>query len=470
MARIVVAGAGVCGLGAALMLARDGHDVTVVERDAAEQPDDADGAWRAWERPGVGQFRIGHILLARGYRVLAERCPEVIDELIALGAHRIDLDPPASIEVWDDRADDDRFSTVTARRPVIEQAFANAIDRTDGVTLRRGVPLAGLLTERECLAGVPHVHGVRTQAGEEIHADVVIDAMGRRSQMPSWLADIGASPGHEHSVDSGFAYFGQHLQSDDGSLPAAKAPGLSPFHGYSILTLPGDNGSWFYGVYAGSKDKEMRVLRDREAVHSLLRSCPLHAHWLDGEEIGDVVSMVGVTDRDRRYVIDGAPVVTGMLPVADAWACTNPSLGRGMSIGLDHAGRLQDVLRGDLDDPVELALAWDADTHEHMTPWHETTRRTDQARVAELDAQRQGRDVQPDPDDVGAQIFASLQAALPFDQDAFRMFADILNCLDLPEVVLSRPGAFEHLMAVSAGRTVPEIPGPTRAEFLASVG
>ena len=35
MPRITVLGAGVCGLAAAMLLARDGHDVTVLERDPA---------------------------------------------------------------------------------------------------------------------------------------------------------------------------------------------------------------------------------------------------------------------------------------------------------------------------------------------------------------------------------------------------------------------------------------------------
>ena len=36
MTRIVVAGAGICGMGAAIMLAKEGHEVTVVERDRAD--------------------------------------------------------------------------------------------------------------------------------------------------------------------------------------------------------------------------------------------------------------------------------------------------------------------------------------------------------------------------------------------------------------------------------------------------
>ena len=36
--RILIIGGGICGLGAALLLARDGHEVTVLERDAEPIP------------------------------------------------------------------------------------------------------------------------------------------------------------------------------------------------------------------------------------------------------------------------------------------------------------------------------------------------------------------------------------------------------------------------------------------------
>jgi len=48
-----------------------------------------------------------------------------------------------------------------------------------------------------------------------------------------------------------------------------------------------------------------------------------------GMPITDVVAMGGVLDRYRRYVIEGSPVVTGVLSVGDAVECTNPTLGRG---------------------------------------------------------------------------------------------------------------------------------------------
>ena len=76
MPRIVVLGAGICGLASALLLARDGHDVTVLERDPAPVPDSPDDAWEQWERRGVAQFRQAHYLAAaRPRHCSRRRCP-----------------------------------------------------------------------------------------------------------------------------------------------------------------------------------------------------------------------------------------------------------------------------------------------------------------------------------------------------------------------------------------------------------
>jgi hypothetical protein len=54
--------------------------------------------------------------------------------------------------------------------------------------------------------------------------------------------------------------------------------------------------------------------------------------------------MAGIEDRQRQLVVDSVPVVTGLVAVGDAWASTNPSLGRGASIGALRACVLRDVV------------------------------------------------------------------------------------------------------------------------------
>ena len=71
-----------------------------------------------------------------------------------------------------------------------------------------------------------------------------------------------------------------------------------------------------------------------------MRACPEYAHWLDGEPITGVEPMGGVIDRYRTP----APA-PGIISVGDAWACTNPSLGRGIALGLAHAALARRVIR-----------------------------------------------------------------------------------------------------------------------------
>ena len=93
---VLIIGGGICGLGTALLLARDGHDVTLLERDAAPPPDSADDAWVSWPRKGVAQFRQPHNFMP-GLRLLLEaELPDVQEALARAGASRFDLVNPCS--------------------------------------------------------------------------------------------------------------------------------------------------------------------------------------------------------------------------------------------------------------------------------------------------------------------------------------------------------------------------------------
>ncbi len=303
--------------------------------------------------------------------------------------------------------------------------------------------------------------------GGDVLADLVVDATGRRSATPAWLAEIGARPPHEVTEDSGFAYYGRYFRSADGSTPAIFAPLLTPYGSFSLLTLPADNGTWSVTLYGLSEDKPVRGFRAPEVFERVVAELPLHAHWLDGEPITEMASMVGPVDRERTYVVDGAPCATGVLTVGDAHSCTNPSLGRGMSLGLIHVEILRESIEAHLDDPVALAAAFDERTKVELQPYHDATIETDRRRVNEMRMYRNGETPEPTPEERMTDVLIGNAAADPL---MARAFGDIMGCNALADDVLAEPGVFDRLLELSEGPGPEPAPGPSRERLLELVG
>jgi flavin-dependent dehydrogenase len=353
---------------------------------------------------------------------------------------------------------------VTARRPVAESAIAAAAEATDGVTIRRGVGIAGVLVSDG--GDVPHVIGVRTEDGEDIHADLVVDAAGRRSALPSWVETAGARPLREEKEDCGFVYYGRHFRSSDGSVPPLFGAPLYACGTVSLLTLPADNGTWGVGVITSAKDAKLRGLRHVDRWTAVMQSFPLHAHWIDGEPLDeDIAIMAKIEDRYRTLVVDGAPVLTGLLPVGDSWACTNPSVGRGISIGAIHAVALRDHLRdADIDDRVGLVSGWEDATAASAEPWYRATLEFDHHRLAEIAALIEGRTY--DPGDPGYEIGQAVFAAAGKDPDVMRAAVAIGSVLSTPDEALAAPGLLDKVIALGADWRNDEPMGPTRDDLL----
>jgi 2-polyprenyl-6-methoxyphenol hydroxylase-like FAD-dependent oxidoreductase len=461
MSKIVVLGGGVIGLSTAMLLARQGHDVTVFERDDAPIPGSPEEAWSAWDRGGVAQFRQPHFLHPSGRRILDEHLPEVAEELRRAGCVTFDflsLMPP-SIADRAPRPGDERFVTITGRRPAMEYAFARAAEEV--VPIERGVAIAGLLTGPTAASGIPHVSGVRTEDGAEIRADLVVDAMGRRSKLPEWLEAIGARRPIEEAEESGFIYYTRYFRSTTGRVPTYRAGLNSEFHSFSLLTLLGDSQTWGVTVYFLSGDPPLKALRDPALWTQLVAALPAHAHWLDGEPITEVLPMGGIVDRSRRFVVDGASVATGIVSVGDAWACTNPVQGRGIGIGLIHAVGTAEVVHEHLDDPLALALAQDAMTEARATPWYRDTVEYDRRRATQIAAAIEGREA-PAP----AGPADLLPVAMVYDPDLFRAYIDIRALLALPKEVMARPGLTDRIREIAAAHSPPAPRGPSREDVL----
>jgi 2-polyprenyl-6-methoxyphenol hydroxylase-like FAD-dependent oxidoreductase len=453
-----------------MLLARDGHEVTVLEKDPEGPPATGAEAWDKWERSGVAQFHLAHYMQARVRHLLQAELPEVYDEIASSGGIRYNilqsflygLDDPSP------RPADERFETMTARRPVLESAFARVAENTTGLKIVRGVTVDGLITNGALTDGVPHVTGVRTRDGEEFTADLIVDAMGRKSKYIDWVTALGARPPYEEAFDAGFAYYSRHYRSPDGSVPEARGRLMNALSTIGVMTLPADNGTWVVVIVGSSGDKPLKTLRRNDVYDRVVRSIPHLAHWVDAEPVADVHPMAGVADRYRRFVQDGKPSVTGFVAVGDSWACTNPQAGRGVSTGLGGAIALRDVARKHLDDPLDLALALDHELEERCAPWYRFQVVQDRDRHVAVQAAIEGH-APAGPGDVDNPVMQMARAfavAAMYDPDVARAFCEVVSCLTQPAQVLGRAGMMDKVLAASSGRGPKPTVGPTREQLL----
>jgi 2-polyprenyl-6-methoxyphenol hydroxylase-like FAD-dependent oxidoreductase len=468
MAEVLIVGGGVVGMGLGMMLALDEHEVTVLERDSQPAPGDSEEAWNGWERKGVNQFRLPHLFLARYRQILESDLPEVAAALDRDGALRFNpvSDAPETL-TGGPRAGDERYQMLSGRRAMVERSVASVAEQTPGLSIRRGVAVSGLMAGPEAISGIPHVTGVRTADGEELGADLVIDCSGRRSGLPSWLEALGARSPEEQIDDSGFTYLGRHFRSRDGQMPVALGGTLQPYGSISVLTLPADNGTWSVTLIARSGDRVLLGLKDLGRWESVVRSLPTVSHWLDGDPIEErVVTMSKIEDRHRDLRPDGVPVATGVVVVADAWSCTNPSVGRGASIGMLHAQVLRDTIRQTgTDRPAELSEVFAAATAATVEPWYQGTLSFDRHRLAEMTAVADGGTY--DPGDPAYEMSKALAAASLKDPDVFRAFLDIAGVIELPETVFARPGVFDKVIEYGGDWRNEHALGPNRDELVA---
>lgn len=465
MARVIVIGGGPTGLVTAMLFAARGFQVVVLDRDEPAPANAAD-AWDSWERRSVPQFHQVHYFQPHGRALLQKHLPAVLDELTTAGCVRFNLIEQLArlLPGGSGSFDYEPYETLTTcRRPVLEYGFVAAARATPGVEIRNRCAVSELITGTSVVDGVPHIVGVKTNTGEQLLADLVVDAAGRRTPVPAMVEASGGRRPIEWVEAVGFVYHTQFYRGP--VLPEVRGDLLAAIRSISIVTMPGDNGYWSVTLYHSPSDKAMLKVRDPKVFDRVLRSLPLHAHWSDGEAMGEVVSMASTANTTRQFVIEGRPCATGLVPIGDAWGFTNPSLGRGITLGLLHAASVVAVVTDLVDQPLEVSLAWERVTQDSAAPWHESTVEFDRIRGPEVEAYRLRQPDPHDPQDPTVARSRAFDSARHYDAQVLHWYGEISSCNTLPMEVTARPGLFDRVLEVAGQHPPYRTPGPDRAEL-----
>ncbi|MER7708776.1 FAD-dependent oxidoreductase [Kitasatospora sp. NPDC097605] len=451
MARVAVIGAGISGLGTALMLGRRGHAVTVFEQDAREAGEDLHRDFFHWGRPRVPQAVQPHSFLAPVRTVLRDEAPDVHADLLARGAREYhDFDwfgehPPH-------RAGDEDLVTLRTRRIVLEAALTAAVRREPTVEVRRGVRVRGLLVG----PGRPvRVTGVRTGT-ETQRADLVVDAAGRRSPVPGWLAEAGCRPPVVDSHRAGIAYLCRwyRLRPDGPRDPGRVKPGSSsPFALAGVF--PSDNDTVAVNLVLSTADPTRAALTDPAVFEAAARRFPATAAWLDldPEPQSPVLAMAGLDNRWTSLADGDGPVVTGLVNAGDSLVHTNPTLGHGVALGLRAAQHLATHADAIAADPAGYH-AW---TARALRPWFDAQVTADRANERRL------TENPPPPDHRAAAL-----AACAFDDPVvMRARAQVRHLLLTPDAAYGTDEIDRHLATWLAAHPdfTPHHDGPTRPQW-----
>ncbi len=478
---IAVVGGGMAGLLAALLLSRDGHRVTVYERDDTDLPETADEAFDGWDRKGAAHARQSHALLARLRRILRERAPDVLDALLAQGATELSVERilPPDIADRAPRPGDEDLVLLCCRRLTIEWVLRNAVTAQPNVVWRGGVGVVGLLADAADAAATPAspmVRGLRLADGTTVTADLVVVGGGRNSPVLEWIAALGGpvQPVEEQS-DAGIIYLSRFYRLRDGQeLPLLTKDGAGGDLGYvAFAGFYGDNRTFSITFGVPTVDRELMAMRDADAWEAAIRTLtPLEPWTADGlaDPITGVESMAGLRNRIRRFVIDDQPVAPGLVVIGDAALATNPWYGKGCSLAGIAAEALSEALVTHGRDRLALARAMDHAVRTEMEPHYALSLRQDADRIKLHQALHDG--TEPDAMAVATRdfIFNGLIPATRADPDVFRAFFRSFNMLDHPDALIADAKVIGAAMAAHAARDqrppAPEL-GPERAALLA---
>jgi 2-polyprenyl-6-methoxyphenol hydroxylase-like FAD-dependent oxidoreductase len=337
----VVLGASMAGLVTAQALTSQFRQVTIVERD--ELPESPA------PRPGVPQGRHLHALLPGGLAALDRLFDRYRDGLAAAGALPLGVPEefawlnPAG---WVPRARA-RHRLLSASRDLIEWYTRTRLVESPAVTIHGGIQVCGLVPSAEGRGVV----GVELRAADSdgapttLGADLVVDATGRRSKAPDWLAALGYDRPAETRIDAGLAYATREYRRTDEDLgwKAAFVQARPGGNGRMGIIFPIEGDRWIVTLQGVGGDAPPTTDEGFLDFARSMRSRVIHDAIHLAEPLTPAVAFANTANRRRHYE-RLARWPERFVVVGDSACAFNPVYGQGMSVAAQTAVALSEQL------------------------------------------------------------------------------------------------------------------------------
>ena len=326
----VVLGGSLAGLLAARVLADHFDLVTVVERDA--YPTDAS------VRKGVPQASHVHALMRRGQQVIEGLFPGILGELLADGAHLVDVAGEVAWltpQGWGARFPSD-LNIIGFTRPLLDLHVRRRLWPNARVRILEETETLRLLPAARGGGGVCGVLGRARRSGsteERMRADLVVDATGRGSRAPRWLRELGYDA-PEETVVSAFLGYASRLYRVPGGFASdwkgAYVQVAPPAHTRGGIMLPVEGGRWLVTLIGGGRDYPPA---DDEGFLEFARSLtsPVIYDAIKGAEPLTPVRTHRATENRRRHYERLKRQPDNFIVTGDAACAFNPVYGQGMT-------------------------------------------------------------------------------------------------------------------------------------------
>ncbi|MFJ8014959.1 FAD-dependent oxidoreductase [Streptomyces sp. NPDC096339] len=332
----VVLGAGIAGLLAARVLADRFARVTLVEKDELAEVAPS-------FRPGIPQSRHVHVLWSRGVRLIEELLPGITEKLRAHGAAL--LNSPRDF-LWLSPADwfheVDGSEILLASRELLDWSLRREVLRNERIRLRAGSQATGLV-------GAPDgrsVTGVEFRDGDPLAARFVVDATGRTSRAPAWLAALGFPTPETTRYDSHLGYSSRYFEIPPD--PERRWQGLyvqgRPDLPRGAVLIPQDGEDRWLATLIGNGEHAPPT-KDEEFLDFArsLRSPALHDALREAKPLSPATAFRSTANEWRHYErLDRWPA--GFVVLGDAACRFNPVYGHGMTV----AALVADALRREI--------------------------------------------------------------------------------------------------------------------------